>query len=127
MKLENLLLKQQDDLASVVIADFGLAKRCREKTTSSQKVVSSDGEYLPHAKGVDDSAVGTPVYAAPEVVEQKSYGAAVDMWSLGVITYILVTGAMPRDLWKAALKLGKVTKEDFGFDCYEWDLSLIHI
>jgi len=98
LKLENLLLKQQDDLASVVIADFGLAKRCREKTTSSKKVVSSDGEYLPHAKGVDDSAVGTPVYAAPEVVEQKSYGAAVDMWSLGVITYILVTGAMPRDL-----------------------------
>ena len=121
LKLENLLLKQQDDLASVVIADFGLAKRCREKTTSSKKVVSSDGEYLPHAKGVDDSAVGTPVYAAPEVVEQKSYGAAVDMWSLGVITYILVTGAMPRDLWKAALKYGKVTKEDFGFDCYEWD------
>ena len=61
------------------------------------------------------------MYAAPEVVEQKSYGAAVDMWSLGVIVYILVTGAMPRDLWKAALKYGKVTTEDFGFDCYEWD------
>ena len=120
LKLENLLLKQQDDLSSVVIADFGLAKRCREKTTSSTRLVK-DGEYLPHAKGVDDSAVGTPVYAAPEVVEQKSYGAAVDMWSLGVIVYILVTGAMPRDLWKAALKYGKVTKEDFGFDCYEWD------
>ena len=121
LKLENLLLKQQDDLASVVIADFGLAKRCREKTTSSKKVVSSDGEYLPHAKGVDDSAVGTPVYAAPEVVEQKSYGAAVDMWSLGVIAYILVTGAMPRDLWKSALKYGRVSEDDFGFDCYEWD------
>ena len=120
LKLENLLLKQQDDLSSVVIADFGLAKRCREKTTSSRTLVK-DGEYLPHAKGVDDSAVGTPVYAAPEVVEQKSYGAAVDMWSLGIIVYILVTGAMPRDLWKAALKYGKVTTEDFGFDCYEWD------
>ena len=71
LKLENLLLKQQDDLSSVVIADFGLAKRCREKTTSSTRLVK-DGEYLPHAKGVDDSAVGTPVYAAPEVVEQKS-------------------------------------------------------
>lgn len=120
LKLENLLLKQQDDLSSVVIADFGLAKRCREKTTSSTTLVK-DGEYLPHAKGVDDSAVGTPVYAAPEVVEQKSYGAAVDMWSLGVIVYILVTGAMPRDLWKAALKYGEVSTEDFGFECYEWD------
>ena len=107
-------------LAGTNTTDFGLAKRCREKTTSSTRLVK-DGEYLPHAKGVDDSAVGTPVYAAPEVVEQKSYGAAVDMWSLGVIVYILVTGAMPRDLWKAALKYGKVTTEDFGFDCYEWD------
>ena len=62
-----------------------------------------------------------PVYAAPEVVEEKSYGAAVDMWSLGVIVYILVTGAMPRDLWKSALKYGRVAEADFGFDCYEWD------
>ena len=70
---------------------------------------------------MDDSAVGTPVYAAPEVVEKKSYGAAVDMWSLGVIGYIVVTGAMPRDLWKKALKHGRIEKDDFGFDCYEWD------
>jgi len=113
LKLENLLLSRDDDLSSVIIVDFGLAKRCRDK--------SGGQAALPHAKGVDDSAVGTPVYAAPEVVEQKSYGAAVDMWSLGVIAYILVTGAMPRDLWKSALKYGRVTEEDFGFDCYEWD------
>jgi serine/threonine protein kinase len=113
LKLENLLLSRDDDLSSVIIVDFGLAKRCRD--------TSRGRAALPHAKGVDDSAVGTPVYAAPEVVEQKSYGAAVDMWSLGVIAYILVTGAMPRDLWKSALKYGRVTEEDFGFDCYEWD------
>jgi serine/threonine protein kinase len=113
LKLENLLLSRVDDLSSVIIVDFGLAKRCRDK--------SGGQAALPHAKGVDDSAVGTPVYAAPEVVEQKSYGAAVDMWSLGVIAYILVTGAMPRDLWKSALKYGRVTEDDFGFDCYEWD------
>ena len=113
LKLENLLLSRDDDLSSVIIVDFGLAKRCRDK--------SGGQAALPHAKGVDDSAVGTPVYAAPEVVEQKSYGAAVDMWSLGVIAYILVTGAMPRDLWKSALKHGRVTEDDFGFDCYEWD------
>ena len=113
LKLENLMLKLEDDLSSVVIVDFGLAKRCRDKKGASV--------VLPHAQGVDDSAVGTPVYAAPEVVEEKSYGAAVDMWSLGVIVYILVTGAMPRDLWKSALKYGRVAEADFGFDCYEWD------
>lgn len=113
LKLENLMLKLEDDLSSVVIVDFGLAKRCRDKKGAFV--------VLPHAQGVDDSAVGTPVYAAPEVVEEKSYGAAVDMWSLGVIVYILVTGAMPRDLWKSALKYGRVAEADFGFDCYEWD------
>ena len=50
-----------------------------------QAVPRQEGAFvvLPHAQGVDDSAVGTPVYAAPEVVEEKSYGAAVDMWSPG--------------------------------------------
>ena len=40
IKLENLLLKRDDDLSSVVIADFGLAKRCRE----------SSSRNMPHAK-----------------------------------------------------------------------------
>jgi len=112
LKLENLLLRSNDDLASVVIADFGLARRC-ENTTGAGT--------LPHARGVDTAPVGTPVFAAPEVVEQRSYGAAIDIWSLGVIAYVLLTGAMPRSLWKSALKYGRVTEKDFGFDCFEWD------
>ena len=112
LKLENLLLRSSDDLGSVVIADFGLARRCQN---------ASGAARLPHSTGVDTAPVGTPVFAAPEVVEQKSYGAAIDVWSLGVITYVLLTGAMPRGLWKTALKYGRVTQKDFGFDCYEWD------
>lgn len=112
LKLENLLLRSNDDLGSVVIADFGLARRCQN---------ASGAACLPHSTGVDTAPVGTPVFAAPEVVEQRSYGAAIDLWSLGVITYVLLTGAMPRSLWKTALKYGRVTQKDFGFDCYEWD------
>ena len=112
LKLENLLLRSNDDLASVVIADFGLARRCQNR-----EGVGS----LPHSRGIDTAPVGTPVFAAPEVVEQKSYGGAIDMWSLGVITYVLLTGAMPRSLWKSALKYGRVVQRDFGFDCFEWD------
>lgn len=112
LKLENLLLRSNDDLGSVVIADFGLARRCQN---------ASGAACLPHSTGVDTAPVGTPVFAAPEVVEQRSYGAAIDVWSLGVITYVLLTGAMPRSLWKTALKYGRVTQKDFGFDCYEWD------
>jgi len=112
LKLENLLLRSNDDLGSVVIADFGLARRCQNPEGLGS---------LPHTRGIDTAPVGTPVFAAPEVVEQKSYGGAIDMWSLGVITYVLLTGAMPRSLWKSALKYGRVTNRDFGFDCFEWD------
>jgi len=42
-----------------------------------------------------DSLVGTPLYVAPEIIEQKKYGKECDCWSLGVITYLLLCGHEP--------------------------------
>lgn len=39
--------------------------------------------------------VGTPQYMAPEVVERKPYGCAVDMWGAGVLLFILLGGYPP--------------------------------
>lgn len=41
------------------------------------------------------SLVGTPYYMAPEVIKQTEYGLECDVWSMGVITYMLVTGIPP--------------------------------
>eukprot|EP00939_MAST-03C_sp_MAST-3C-sp1_P000139 g139.t1 len=41
------------------------------------------------------SCLGTPGYMAPEVLEHKDYTSAVDMYSLGVVSYILLAGYMP--------------------------------
>ena len=41
-----------------------------------------------------DTMVGTPYYIAPEALDNK-YGFACDLWSLGVIMYILLSGYLP--------------------------------
>ena len=56
--------------SEIKIADFGLAKLLRDDSMMQ-------------------TACGTPGYVAPEILEGKVYGEAVDIWSLGVITYIL--------------------------------------
>lgn len=70
LKPENLLLSEQNNLDSIRIADFGLANEITIANTLK-------------------SYCGTPGYMAPEVLSNQAYGPAVDMWSLGVITYIL--------------------------------------
>jgi serine/threonine protein kinase len=44
-----------------------------------------------------DIIVGTPIYMAPELVEGDEYDCRVDIWSLGVIAYILLSGSPPYD------------------------------
>ncbi|KAI5737364.1 hypothetical protein M8J76_012789 [Diaphorina citri] len=78
IKLENILL---DSDGHVVLTDFGLSK-----------------EFLPHEKDQRAySFCGTIEYMAPEVVRCGSTGhdIAVDWWSVGVLTYELLTGASP--------------------------------
>ena len=75
LKPENLLLKSQSDDADVKIADFGFATIAETDSLTEQ--------------------CGTPGYVAPEILGHKKYGKAVDMWSVGVITYILLGGYPP--------------------------------
>ena len=76
LKPENILLESTDvnDL-SVKISDFGFS--C---------FFDSDGLEL---------ALGSPLYMAPEIHQKKKYSEKVDVWSIGVITYMLVSGKNP--------------------------------
>jgi calcium/calmodulin-dependent protein kinase I len=76
LKPENLLLKSQDNDLEIAIADFGLSK-----IVGQQMMMQT--------------ACGTPSYVAPEVLNASGYGKEVDMWSIGVITYILLCGFPP--------------------------------
>ncbi|XP_049849742.1 myosin light chain kinase A-like isoform X2 [Schistocerca gregaria] len=74
LKLENMLLVDKDGL-DIKLADFGLSKLYA-------------GQAL-------KTACGTPFYVAPDILQGSGYGPAVDMWSCGVITYVLLSGRLP--------------------------------
>jgi len=76
LKPENLLLKSDHDLTEVKLADFGLSKIVGEQNIMM-------------------TACGTPSYVAPEVLSASGYDSEVDLWSIGVITYILLCGFPP--------------------------------
>mmetsp|Transcript_30293 Transcript_30293/g.65546 ORF Transcript_30293/g.65546 Transcript_30293/m.65546 type:complete len:605 (+) Transcript_30293:671-2485(+) len=76
LKPENFLFKTEAEDAPIKIIDFGLS---RHDTAN---------------RGVMKTKVGTPYYVAPEVLNRE-YTKSCDMWSIGVITYILLCGYPP--------------------------------
>ncbi|THU46379.1 hypothetical protein C4D60_Mb09t04320 [Musa balbisiana] len=86
LKPENLLLDEAGDLK---VSDFGLAAL----RSSSSSPGGDDGDLLLHTQ------CGTPAYVAPEVLTRKMTGgydgAKADMWSCGVILFVLNAGYLP--------------------------------
>lgn len=101
LKPENLLLTSQDNDSDIKIADFGFAKKCPNPNSLKTQC-------------------GTPGYVAPEILEGQPYDTQADMWSLGVIVYILLGGYPPfieqnqRDLFR------KIRKGDYEFHEEYW-------
>lgn len=84
-----------------MISDFGLSKM--------------------EDSGIMATACGTPGYVAPEVLAQKPYGKAVDVWSIGVISYILLCGYPPFYDENDANLFAQILKGEFEFDSPYWD------
>mmetsp|Transcript_7925 Transcript_7925/g.12029 ORF Transcript_7925/g.12029 Transcript_7925/m.12029 type:complete len:427 (+) Transcript_7925:43-1323(+) len=80
IKLENFLLDTKQD--RVVLTDFGLADFLHDPKTGQLQVF--------------DTYCGSPAYAAPSLVAKKPYqGTAIDIWSLGIVLYVLMEGKFP--------------------------------
>lgn len=75
LKPENILLEQNKDFDQIKIIDFGTS------------LVYDSSKSL-------DEKLGTPYYIAPEVLNKK-YNEKCDIWSCGVIVYIILSGMPP--------------------------------
>uniref|UniRef100_A0A8C5C982 protein kinase C n=1 Tax=Gadus morhua TaxID=8049 RepID=A0A8C5C982_GADMO len=76
LKPENVLLASTDPFPLVKLCDFGFARIIGEKSFRR-------------------SVVGTPAYLAPEVLCSGGYNRSLDMWSVGVVAYVSLSGTFP--------------------------------
>ncbi|KAG6640304.1 hypothetical protein I3843_10G156200 [Carya illinoinensis] len=92
LKPENLLL---DENGSLKVSDFGLSALAESKRQD----------------GLLHTTCGTPAYVAPEVINRKGYdGSKADIWSCGVILFVLLAGYLPfhdANLMEMYRKIGK--------------------
>lgn len=102
LKPENILFKTTDSIEHIMIADFGYAIHCAGNTLKDQ--------------------LGTPNYVAPEVLLRHSYGKSVDVWALGVILFIMLSGNFPFNHSDQNALFRTIVKGNYSFevDKHKW-------
>jgi len=101
LKPENLLSSGNEEQELIKIADFGFSKDFNEDKLQT--------------------SCGSPGYVAPEVLTSESYDKSVDMWSIGVIIYILLCGYPPFYADNAPALFKKIMDVKYDFDDPSWD------
>jgi len=109
LKPENILLEKDKGFDHLKICDFGTAKLFDEEAGG--------------AKNRLKDSVGSPYYIAPEVLA-GSYGAKCDVWSCGVIAYIVLSGVPPFNGHSDEEIYDRIMEGRYNFDGDEWsDIS----
>ncbi|RLN48160.1 hypothetical protein BBJ29_000299 [Phytophthora kernoviae] len=100
VKAENVLLKEgEDGNLTAKLADFGLS------------------EELQLANRRLQTMCGTPQYLSPELVSGRLYGTPADIWSTGILAYMMLSGLVPFDEAKSDTELFKLIS--LGAICYK--------
>ena len=106
LKLENILLSDKSASAVVKIADFGLAR-----------FFADDSQLR--------TICGSPLYVAPEILDiganMETYTPAVDMWSIGVMLYILLSGNSPFENEDEQSLFQMIRLGEYSMDDHLWD------
>lgn len=102
IKPENILFTSKEEGSPIKIIDFGLARQFNKSQDESMRTV-----------------VGTPYYIAPEVL-QKDYDESCDLWSVGIIAYILLCGYPPFNGADNSAVYAAVRRGAYYFPSSEW-------
>ena len=102
LKSKNLLLSSDEDDTSVKLADFGFAQRVMAPNSLSRRC-------------------GTPFFVAPEIIRKEAYDQRADMWSCGVIIYLLLSGRLPFTGMNAQELFSNVLRGNLEFPVTEWE------
>ena len=93
LKPENILMTDLSDTADIRLLDFGLSK-----------IVGNDEKCT--------EPYGTLSFVAPEVLQGKPYDKSVDLWSIGIITFLLLCGYLPFDDKHSEREIARQTIQD---------------
>lgn len=102
LKTENILLGKKRKTNHVKLIDFGFAKFCRNKTQEQLSQV-----------------LGTPYYMSPEVLRGK-YDKRCDLWAIGVLSYVLLSGRQPFFGTEEIDLDTKILTNDYDFPKAHW-------
>jgi len=102
LKPQNLVYLDKNN-TQICITDFGLSKLVQSKD------------------GLMETTCGTPGYVAPEILKMKKYDSKVDLWSIGVILYILLCGFPPFTNNNRLLLYNHIKSGKYSFPSPYWD------
>jgi calcium/calmodulin-dependent protein kinase I len=101
MKPKNLLLMSEDNDSYIKLADFGFAARCHIPKSLTKQC-------------------GTPFFVSPEILMRQPYDQQSDMWSVGCIIYLLLSGNLPFMGRSQKELFRKIVSGKFEFDDDDW-------
>lgn len=108
IKPENILLIKADDITQIKLADFGCAAQWQSSKPNAMVTLC-----------------GSPQYVAPEVVEDRpkgvGYSAQCDLWSVGVVIFIILGGYAPFESEDELELLELICTADYEFEEEYWD------
>lgn len=101
MKPKNLLLMSDDNDSFIKLADFGFAARVHEPKSLTKQC-------------------GTPFFVSPEILMRKGYDTQSDMWSVGCIVFLLLSGNLPFMGRSQKELFRKIVAGKYEFDDEDW-------